>query len=144
MTYNQLVTTLQSLLQSHAMIKTIKHTTPKEWLQRESQIIYPCATFSINNGSLNVGAEQVYTVQFFFLDKSGLEAEYEQDVTSDQLQIASDIINYLRIGSNAFFIDDSITFNCISDKYEDYLAGVEFTINITTQSDFSACDAPIF
>jgi hypothetical protein len=143
MTYNQLITTLQSLLQSHAMIQTVKHTTPKEWLQRESQIIYPVATFSINNGSLNVGAQQIYTVQFFFLDKSGVEAEYETDVTSDQIQIASDIINYLRIENNPYFIDDNVTFNCISDKYEDYLAGIEFTINITTQSDFSACDAPI-
>jgi hypothetical protein len=143
MTYNQLVTTLQSLLSSHAMIQTVKHTTPKEWLQRESQIVYPVATFSINNGSLNVGAQQVYTVQFFFLDKSGLEAEYETDVTSDQIQIASDIVNIMRIGSNDYFIDDNVTFNCISDKYEDYLAGVEFTINITTQSNFSACDAPI-
>ena len=143
MTYNQLITTLQSLLSSHAMIKTVKHTTPKEWLQRESQIIYPCATFSINNGSLNIGVEQIYSVQFFFLDKSGLEAEYETDVTSDQLQTASDIVNLLRQKLN-LAIDDNVTFNCISDKYEDYLAGVEFTINITTESDFSACDAPIF
>jgi len=143
MTYNQLVTTLQSLLSSHAMIKTVKHTTPKEWLQRESQPIFPIATFNINNGSINVGAQQVYTVQFFFLDKSGLEAEYETDVISDQIQIASDIVNIMRIGSNAYFIDDNITFSAISDKYEDYLAGVELTINITTQSDFSACDAPL-
>jgi len=143
MTYNQLVITLQSLLSSHAMIKTVKHTTPKEWLQRESQPVFPIATFNINTGSLNVGAQQVYTVQFFFLDKSGLEAEYETDVISDQIQIASDIVNIMRIGSNAYFIDDNITFSAISDKYEDYLAGVELTINITTQSDFSACDAPL-
>ena len=143
MTYNQLVTTLQSLLSSHAMIKTVKHTTPKEWLQRESQIIYPCATFSINNGSLNVGAEQVYSVQFFFLDKSGKEAEFESDVLSDQMQIASDILSLMRTGRKDYSIDDNVSFNAISDKYEDYLAGIEYTINISTQNEFTGCNVPL-
>lgn len=143
MTYNQLIRTLQSLLGSHAMINTVKNITPREWLQRDSQPVFPIATYSVNTGSLNVGAQQVYTVQFFFLDKSGLEAEYETEIISDQIQIASDIVNIMRIGSNDYFIDDNITFSAVSDKYEDYLAGVELTINITTQSDFSACDAPL-
>lgn len=142
MTYNQLITTLQTLLESHAMIKTAKNVTPQEWLNRESQPVYPVATYSVNAGSFNIGHEQAYTVQFFFLDKSGAEAEYEQDVISDQVQTAGDIVALMRPGKKPYFIDENITFNAISDKYEDYLAGVELTINITTLSDFSACDVP--
>lgn len=143
MTYNQLISTLTSLLQSHAMIKTVKNATPKEWLLRDDQPLYPVAFFSINNGSLNRGSEQVYNVQFFFLDKSGLEAEFETEVISDQIGIGSDIINLIRTGRKDYYVQDGVTFNAISDKYEDYLAGIEYTLNITTQSDFSGCDVPL-
>jgi len=142
MTYNQLIITIQSLLQSHAMIKTAKNVTPKEWLLRDEQPIYPIATFSVNSGSINKGREQVYNVQFFFLDKSGKEAEFETDVISDQMQTASDIISLMRGGRNSYTIDDNISFNAISDKYEDFLAGVELTINISTQNEFTGCDVP--
>lgn len=143
MTYNELITTLTRLLQSHAMIKTVKNATPKEWLLRDEQPLYPVAFFSVNNGSLNKGREQVYNIQFFFLDKSGLEAEFETEVISDQIGIGSDIINLIRTGRKNYYVQDEVTFNAISDKYEDYLAGIEYTLNITTQSDFSGCDVPL-
>lgn len=142
MTYNQLITTLQTLLESHAMIKTAKNVTPQEWLNRKTQPVYPVATYTVNNGSFNTGQEQVYSVQMFFLDKSGAEAEYETDVISDQVQTAGDIIALMRSGKKPYFIDDNIGWEAVADKYEDYLAGVELTINITTLSDFNACDVP--
>ena len=124
------------------MIKTAKYATPKEWLLRDEQPVYPIACFSINSGSINIGREQIFNVQFFFLDKSGKEAEFENDVISDQVQIASDIVSLMRTGRNSYSIDENITFNAISDKYEDYLAGVELTINISTQNEFTGCDVP--
>jgi hypothetical protein len=143
MTYNQLITTITSLLQSHAMIETAKHTTPKEWLLRDEQPIYPIACFSVNSGTMNIGREQVFSVQFFFLDKSGKEAEFENDVISDQIQTGSDILSLMRTGRNSYSIDDNVSFNAISDKYEDYLAGIEYTINISTQNEFTGCNVPL-
>jgi hypothetical protein len=143
MTYNQLITTLTNLLSSHAMIKEVKNATPREWLFRDNNPEFPVCCFSINSGSMNVGKEQIYNVQFFFLDKSGAEMEFEQDVISDQWQISEDIIQMIRSTKRDYYIDDNITINAISDKYEDYLAGVEFTANIYNQRDFDACDAPI-
>lgn len=143
MTYNQLITTLQSLLESHAMIKTAKNVTPREWLLRDEQPVYPIACYSINSGSINKGREQIFNVQFFFLDKSGKEAEFESDVLSDQMQIASDILSLMRTGRKDYSIDDNVSFNAISDKYEDYLAGIEYTINISTQNEFTGCNVPL-
>ena len=143
MTYNQLITTITNLLSSHAMIKEVKNVTPREWLFRDSNPVYPICCFSINSGSMNVGKEQIYNVQFFFLDKSGAEMEFEQDVISDQWQISEDIIQMIRSTKRDYYIDDNITINAISDKYEDYLAGVEFTANIYNQREFDACDAPL-
>lgn len=143
MTYNQLITTLQSLLESHAMIKTAKNVTPREWLLRDEQPVYPIACYSINSGSINKGREQIFNVQFFFLDKSGKDAEFESDVLSDQMQIASDILSLMRTGRKDYSIDDNVSFNAISDKYEDYLAGIEYTINISTQNEFTGCNVPL-
>jgi hypothetical protein len=142
MTYNQITATLQSLLESHAMIKTVKNLPPKEWLLKNEQVIYPVVCFNCISGSLNVGREQVYNFQFFFLDKSGQEAEFESEVISDQLGIAADILGLMRAYKREYYIDDNVTFNTIQDKYEDYLAGCEMSFNITTQSDFDGCDVP--
>lgn len=142
MTYNQLITTITNLLSSHAMIKEVKNVSPREWLFRDTNPQYPICCFSINNGSLNVGKEQVYSVQFFFLDKSGAEMEFEPDVISDQWQICEDIIQLIRGTKREYYIDENVTINSISDKYEDYLAGVEFTTNFYTIREFDGCDVP--
>lgn len=125
------------------MIKTAKNITPTEWLQRDEQPVYPIACYSLVNGSLSAGRQQVYGFQFFFLDKSGMENEFETDVISDQHSIMADIINKMRLGSNEYSIDDTVNFDAIADdKYEDYLAGVTVTINITTTADYDGCDMP--
>ena len=142
MTYNQLVRTIRTLLESQAQIKTVKNATPREWLFVDEQQTYPIACFSVNSGSLNFGREQVYNVSLWFLDKAGLEGEFEQDVTSDQLQIAADIVSKMRNGANNYSVDTNISYNVILDKFEDYLSGVELTFNMNTTSDFDACDMP--
>lgn len=143
MTYNQVIKTIKAILGSHAMIKSVKVASPREWLFEDSQPVFPVACFAMNSGSLNVGREQVYNLSLWFLDKSGIEREFEDDVASDQLQICADIISKLRNGANNWTIDDNITYNLISDKFEDYLSGVEVSFNMTTFSDFDACDIPL-
>lgn len=143
MTYNQVIKNIKAILASHAMIKSVKGATPREWLFADSQPVFPVACFAINSGSLNVGREQVYNLSLWFLDKSGLEREFEDDVASDQLQICADIISKLRNGANNWTISDNITYNLISDKFEDYLSGVEISFDMTTFSDFDACDIPL-
>lgn len=142
MTYNQVIATLTSLLESHAMIKTVKNCPPKEWLQKDSQPVFPVCCFTINSGTFNRGREQVYSVQLFFIDKAGQEGLFQEEVISDQVGIAYDVVELIRGTKRTYTVDDSVTFNTIADKYEDELAGCEMTINITTQSDFDGCDAP--
>lgn len=143
MTYNQVIKTIRETLESHAMIRSVKNAAPREWLFADDQPVYPICCFAINSGSLNIGREQVYNLTLWFLDKAGMEAEFEQDVASDQLQIAADIISKLRNDGNPWEIDDNISYNLILDKFEDYLSGVELTFNMLTISDFDACDIPL-
>jgi hypothetical protein len=141
MTYNQIVDKIQTLLESHPMIKEAKFTSPSEWLFRDSQPVFPCANFVINSGQLNQGREMTFTTRFWFLDKSGVEGEFETEVISDQHQIANDIIAQLR-KDFTIGIDTNITWNAISEKFEDYLSGVEFTITISTTDEYQLCNLP--
>jgi len=142
MTYNQIVNQVRTLLLTHPMINDVRFATPAEWLNWNNQPTFPVATYFISSGQLNKGRENVYSVQFWFLDKSGVEGEFETDVVSDQHQIANDIIMAYRQNKD-LVIDDNITWNAISEKFEEYLSGVELTINISTTGKFNNCDFPI-
>lgn len=143
MTYKQLTTTITNLLESHKMINTVRFANPIEWINWDNQPVFPCALFAINNGVFNIGREQVYSVTFWFLDKSGVEGEFETEVTSDQHSIAADIISTLRKQSNAWTIGDSIGWDAVSEQFEEYLAGVTLTLNINIVSDYDACNMPV-
>jgi len=142
MTYNEIKNYLQSLLETHPMINAVRFATPTEWLGWDEQPILPVTLFSINTGNLNAGREVTFQIQFWFLDKSGVEGEFETDVISDQHQIAGDIILSLR-QNRLLVIDTNISWNAVSEKFEDYLSGVTLTFSISTIGEFSACDFPV-
>lgn len=91
---------------------------------------------------MDKGRQQIYNIQIFFLDKSGQEGIFQEEVISDQIGVAYDIVELIRATKRSFTIEDSVQFNTIADKYEDYLAGCEITTTITTTSDFDGCDVP--
>jgi len=142
MTYKQLTTEITSILQNHLMINTVRFATPVEWLNWDDQPVYPLASFAINSGGYNIGREQVFNIQMWFLDKSGVESEFETEVTSDMHSIAADIVSKLRNGYNPYTIDSQISWTAITEKFEDYLSGVQLTFNISLVSDFDACSIP--
>jgi len=142
MTYNQVVTEINDLLTSHAMIKTVRFASPVEWLNWDDQPTFPLACYTINSGGLNAGREQVYSINFWFLDKSGKEGEFETDVTSDQHSICADIISKMRSNSQEYLIDTNINWTAISEKFEDFLSGVTCTFNLSAVSKFDACNMP--
>lgn len=142
MTYKQLTTRITNLLESHAMINTVKFASPIEWINWDNQPVFPAALFSINNGAFNTGREQVYTITFWFLDKSGVEGEFETEVTSDQHSIAADIVSSLRMKLNPWTVSDSIGWDAVSEQFEEYLSGVTLTLNINIVSNYDACSFP--
>jgi len=143
MTYKQLVTAITGILESHLMINTVKFASPTNWINWDEQPVFPAALFAINNGLFNPGREQVYTINFWFLDKSGVEGEFETEVTSDQHSIAADIVSTLRQGSAKWTIDSNIIWDAVSEQFEEYLSGVTLTLNINIVSDYDACNMPI-
>jgi len=141
MTYNQLIKKITTLLQSNVIIKSVRNATPQEWLGFEEMPVMPVALFNINNGQLNAGRDLVYSIQFWFLDKSGKDGENEQQVISDQHQLANDLVMALR-QDRTLTIDANVRWDAISEKFEDYLTGVTITFNIFTTGQFNNCDFP--
>ena len=124
------------------MINTVKFASPTNWINWDNQPVFPCALFAINNGIFNTGREQVYTISFWFLDKSGVEGEFETEVTSDQHSILADIVSKMRSQSQTYTIDTAVRWDAISEKFEDFLSGVQATINLSVVSKFDACNMP--
>lgn len=143
MTYNQIVKEIQTLLESHKMIHTVKFASPIEWLNWDNQPVFPLASFAINRGELNTGREQRFFIEMWLLDKSGVESEFETDVVSDMHSVAADIISTLRKGSNSYTIDTTISWDAVSEKFEDYLSGVYLTFNLSSVSAYDACSMPV-
>jgi len=141
MTYNQIVLKITDLLESNKFIKTVRFSSPNEWIGWTEMPVMPVASFVINNGQLNAGREIVYSVTFWFLDKSGIEGQHETQVVNDQLMIANDIISSLR-NDQTISLDPSISWDAISEKFEDYLSGVTTTFNISLTGKFGQCDFP--
>jgi len=124
------------------MIKEVKQNTPQEWLGYNNQPVLPVACFYSANGSIDLGRDLIYNFKIWLLDKSGVEGEFEMEVISDMHQIACDIINALRQNKD-LSVDDKIRFDGISEKFEDYLTGVEINFNIAVTGQFNLCDFPI-
>ncbi len=142
MTYKQIVQLLTTTASSHRMIKDVRNATPIQWIYENGQPNFPLFMFMLENVQHNKGRERIYQITLWLLDKSGMEGKYDTEVVSDSIETMADIVNKLRLGSNTYTIDDSITFEPIMDKYEDYLSGVTCTFSLTVNSKFDFCDAP--
>ena len=142
MTYNQLIKKFNELLQSHAQLKTVKNATPTEWLGSPGVVDFPAALFVVNTGTFERGNQRTRLVQMWFIDKSGADNEFEQDVSSDMEQVAGDIVEKLLNEANKWSIDAPISYTFFRDSYEDFMAGVQFIFSIETNNEFDGCDMP--
>ena len=142
MTYNQVVEEIKTTLENHPMIHEVLFASPLQWLNQNHVPDYPVSCFTINSGQLNAGREEVFAIEIWFLDKSGQEQEFEQEVTSDMHTIAYDILSKFRQQFNPYSIDANVNWEAISEKFEDYLSGVKVTFNFFTNRKYGACEVP--
>ena len=142
MTLNQIYSEITSVLQSHQMLNTVQGITPVEWINQGQVPVYPVANFTINSGSINAGRELVYKIDFWFLDQSGRDGEFEQNVISEMQGVAYDIIAQLRRLNNPWTISNNISWQAVSEKFEDYLSGVTLSLDLSIVGSYGACDTP--
>lgn len=143
MTYKQIKLAIQAVLQNHAMIKKVVFNTPNEWIFREENPEFPLCCFSMNAGVLEPGYK-TFDLQIWFLDRAGVDGEFEVDVVSDQLEIANDIAGLLKQSwVNDWLIEGDFIFEVLLEKFEDFLAGVKISATLKTVNNYDTCSVPL-
>lgn len=95
----------------------------------------------MNNGQFDPGYK-VFNLQLWFLDLAGVDGEFEVDVVSDQTEIANDIVGLLKQAYQSWEIDENISFDVVLEKFEDFLSGVQLSINLKTINTYDTCVSP--
>lgn len=142
MTRNEVITEITTILQANKMIKSVIASPPVNWLYWNEQPEFPCASFDIANGQYNAGRELVYTIEMWLLDKSGVDNEFEYDVSNAMHLVGADVVNVLRQQFKQYSISTLVSWSKVEEKFEDYLTGVTFTFDLSVVNDFTACDVP--
>lgn len=142
MTYNQIITEIRGILEGNPLIKTVKFAAPAEWINYGGNTELPIALFAIYSGTFDRGYQNTYAVKFWFLDRSGPDGEFENEVISDMIAISRDTVNALGVSSRDYSLQLPIQFSTLSEKFEDYLSGATFTAIIQTTGKSTFCDYP--
>jgi hypothetical protein len=135
MTLNQILDRIKNIAEAHDQINTYLFGNVDEFLSGVDNTYSGCflATpiASISNKELT------YNFRMFFLDRQDLDNNNLQDVYSDQLQIAQDILAQIRYPKSPWIVPDTAQFEFFNGSREDYLAGVamDFQIKVPYLSD---------
>lgn len=143
MTYQKLTEELRLVLESHAQIRKVIFDTPQEWMFKGQKPDLPIACYRINSGSFEPG-QKIFNVDFWFLDKSGRDGEFDIEVSSDMTEVANDIVAMLKQSHiRDWTVGENVQFSIINDSFEDYLSGCRLTVQIKTVNKYDACSIPI-
>jgi hypothetical protein len=140
MTLNKLVEIITQMGNDHEIIATTYYGPAMEKLA-EAEVSYPMFTFDTTGGNI-FGSSLTLTFQMFFFDRLWADRSNEQEVHSDQLQIAQDIIAQLRYPGFDFTVGDNIQVNLFTDSTPEMLAGVNVQVSLELPYVSDRCAVP--
>lgn len=141
MTLNQLIKTITDLGKAHFQIKTVFYGNAFDLLSKGSDVAYPAMFFDLSGIAIN---NRVLTVDFqiFFADRVLLEQTNEQEVLSDQLLTAQDIVAQLRNDNFDFTIQETVPMDFFIEDTPEYIAGVSATVSLDVPYISDRCAVP--
>lgn len=140
MTLNQVLARIKNIAEAHAQINTYVFGDVDEFLDGTDNV-YPacfCATPTANIGS----KETIYNFRLFFLDRQIQDNTNVEDVYSDMMQVAGDILAQLRYPKSPWIVPDTASFEFFNGSREDYLAGVAMDVQIKVPYISDRCVIP--
>ena len=141
MTLNQTIKTIEDLGNAHQQIKTTYYGNAFDFLSRGAENTYPAFFFDITGASIN-GKTSTLNFTLFFCDRVLPEQSNEQEVLSDQLLTAEDIIAQLHYNDFDFVLQDAVTLDFFTEDQPEYLAGVSATISLDLAYLQNRCEVP--
>lgn len=141
MTLNQVIKKIEDIGNAHNQIKSVFYGNAFDFLSKGSDALYPAFIFDINNASIN-GKTLTVSFSFFFMDRMLPEDTDYQDVLSDQLLTAQDIIAQLSYNDFDFELQESVTLNAFSESTPDLLAGWQTDVSLDLPYIYNRCEVP--
>lgn len=139
LTLNQTIKLISDLGLAHEQINTVYFGDVWEFLKTDN--IYPAMFFSLTGSSIS-GKSLNLDFSLFFLDRQLQDESNENEVLSDQLLIAQDIISMMRYPKFDWEIADNVNLEFFTEKEEDYLAGVKADVTVSFPMLSDRCQVP--
>ena len=141
MTLNNVIQVIENLGNAHQQIKTTFYGNAFDFLSKGTDNVYPALFFDLTGASIN-GKTSTINFTLFFCDRVLPEQSNEQEVLSDQLLTAQDIIAQLHDNNFDFIMQDSVTLDFFTEDTPEYLAGVSATISLDLPYLQNRCEVP--
>jgi len=139
LTLNQTIKLISDLGSAHEQINTVYFGDIWEFLKTDNT--YPAMFYSLTGSSIS-GKQLNLDFSLFFLDRQLQDESNENEVLSDQLLIAQDIISMMRYPKFDWEIGDQVTMEFFTEKEEDYLAGVKADVTVSFPMLSDRCQVP--
>lgn len=141
MTLNEIRLELEQIAQNHKQINSFGFGDIWE-INTSGTIDYPMMWVQLQN---SVIANKVETLnfKFIFMDLVGNGEINEDDVLSDQLEIAKDVIGQLQHPSYSWnFLADNVTLEPFTERFTDSVSGWVTDIALNIPYGFDRCAMP--
>ena len=141
MTLNQVIKQIEDIGNAHQQIKTVFYGSAFDLLSKGSDVQYPVMLFDLSNASIS-GKVLSLSFSFFFMDRMLPEETNYNDVLSDQLLTAQDIIAQLDYNDFDFTLQESATLNSFMENTPDLLAGWQTDVTLDLPYIYNRCEVP--
>lgn len=140
LTLNQTIKLISDLGSAHEQINTVYFGDVWEFLSQTDNV-YPAMFYTLTGSSIS-GKSLNLDFSLFFLDRQLQDESNENEVLSDQLLIAQDIISMMRYPKFDWEIGDQVSMEFFTEKEEDYLAGVKADVTVSFPMLSDRCQVP--
>ena len=141
LTYKKIITLLRYFADNHGQIKSTGYGQISSIAQTQN-IQYPLMFISPSSSSIE---DQVLDLEFnvLIMDRLQDSLDNEVEIHSDMLSIASDLRVWLNTDASDYFsVIESSNVQFFSERFGDYLGGVNLKIKINAEWDWNSCTIP--
>ena len=145
MTLNQVITKIQNISLAHYQIRSFFQGLVTDWMN-DKTTKYPAICLQDNGGTISVkGQSCTLTYRMFFVDLVHVSANAKlniNDVQSDMMEVAKDIIAQLARNENDWILSPDENFQLIDEGDNDLHGGVVVDFSIRFPWDQNICAIP--
>jgi len=143
MTLTQITNLLVQIAGAHKMVATAREAKAEDFLHYDyKDVQYPAVWFTFDS-STREGKSRFYRYVVTVATMHHPEQSNDLEVQSDMEQIADDLIALFSWDKNPWAFEKRSQFTYFSERFEDVLAGVTFTVELKLPFLYNICQAPM-